>query len=248
MLLSCDDIDDAINSLALFYGVSKQCIERMFNENWPEFLSENISHHDFSADPRLLSFVMAGHLQVEEPANMSSYLAYYHRGRFDGSTGWYEAGLLPSLEGVRALFEALRNSIPKDVFAKLMQKSLNIVNEQINSGGISEKGPFGFVSLEVAIGADKSGADFSVPEFLIKSSWLGMDGERKLLEDVFVKYLSPVVVKFQVQIDDCRDYVAWLWHYLWCKKFSIELPSLIPTYSGCGNVIQKENILRIYPI
>ncbi|MFC3115656.1 hypothetical protein [Cellvibrio fontiphilus] len=248
MLLSCDDLDDAINSLASFYGVKKHCIETMFNVKWPAFLSEDINHCDFSVNVELLSFVMAKHLNVSEPANISTYVSYYHRGRFDGSRKWYESGLLPSSDGIRALFEALRDLIPRESFIKLMSRSLAIVDEQISLGGQSEEGPFGFASLEVALGANKTGCDFSLPEFLIESSWVGREEERRQLAEIIIKYLSPVVVKFQVEVADSRSYVAWLWHYLWCKKFSIELPDLVPTYSGHGKAIQSEHILRIFPI
>jgi hypothetical protein len=102
MRLSCDDLDDAINSLACFYGVEKARVDFLFSEGWPEFLSEDMQHSDFHSNIDMLFLAMAEHLEVEEPARKFTYVSYCHRGRFDGSSQWYEDGLLASLDGAKS--------------------------------------------------------------------------------------------------------------------------------------------------
>ena len=80
--LSCDNLEDAIRSLALVYDVDERRIYRVFYEDWPEFLPKFVED-EFFRDDRLV-WCMAQHLRCTDIDERILLSAHYHRGLFNG--------------------------------------------------------------------------------------------------------------------------------------------------------------------
>lgn len=245
--LSCDSADDAIRSLALAYNVEKEKIIRVFQEDWPDFLHNEVENEVFQDE--LLTWCMAQHMRCDDIKDSDVISAYYHRGLFNGDKNWFHKGLLNSLDGTASFLDYLRPMLPSNCdFSHI--KALALSNVLDRTQGESEwgGGPYAFDRLDDAKGAQETGLDYSTPEFLMGRFWDSKSNDRhcastliKLSRDNFL----PVVVKFTADNSRAREYVSNLWHYLHRKKFQIDLEPNYYTFIGRGLTVPKERILEL---
>jgi hypothetical protein len=245
--LSCDDIDDAIRSLALAYNIQKEKISRVFEEQWPDFLPSDVENEMFQ-DERL-AWCMAQYMRCNDVEGCNLPLTYYHRGIFNGDKNWFQRGLLNSEEGATAFLEHLRPNLPsgcdfEGIKSFALSNILDRTNGECGWGG----GPYAFDRLDDAKGAQKSGLDYSTPEFFMGSIWKLTSRDQcsaSALIELCREQFLPVIVKFTANNSKIRAYVNNLWHYLHRKKFNIDLEPNRYTFTGGGVTVPRSQILEL---
>jgi hypothetical protein len=244
ILLSCDSVDDAIRSLALFYDLNFKDVEKVFHSSWPDFLNKESDFHEFRDDR--LAWCLGQYLQAK---NMRQDIdaCFYHRSRFDGNSNWFEDGLLDNSAGVVSFFSKLRKMdgwlTNWDAAESI---SLNNVSDRdLNS---AMQGPHAFDVLDEAKSACKNGLDYSQPEFLMGGSWSKFQ-ELNTAVVTFIQKLQPVIVKFRAAPESTDRYINHLWMYLHASKFNLQYgdPHM---YSFCGKgiAVPRTDIVELIKI
>jgi hypothetical protein len=245
--LSCDDTEDAIRSLALAYDIQKEKINRVFEDEWPDFLPCDVEN-DMFKDERL-AWCMAQYMRSPDVEGCNLPLIYYHRGLFNGDKSWFQRGLLSSEEGAAAFLEHLRPNLPVGCdFESIKSFALSNIFDRTNGEFEWGGGPYAFDRLDDAKGAQKSGLDYSTPEFFMGSIWKLTSHDycsASALIQVCRENFLPVVVKFMADNSRIRAYVNNLWHYLHRKKFNIDLEPNCYTFVGGGVTVPQSQILEL---
>jgi hypothetical protein len=245
--LSCDNVEDAIRSLALAYDIEKEKINRIFQEEWPDFLPYDVEN-DIFQDERL-TWCMAQYMRCHDVAGCNLLSTHYHRGLFNGDKNWFRHGLLNSKDGAAAFLEYLRPNLPagcdfESIKSMALSNILDRTKGEFEWGG----GPYAFDRLDDAKSAQKMGLDYSTPEFFMGKIWeltSHSPCSAKALIEVCRKNFRPVVVKFTAESSRIRAYVNNLWHYLHRKKFHIDIEPNCYTFIGGGLTVSKGQILEL---
>lgn len=243
--LSCDDFADAVSSLALFYGVEEQRVRSLYELSWPDFLSEDLAFCEL-IDPRLAWGM--GKILGADAMNYNLSACFYHRSRYDGDAQWFAAGLLNNQDGARAFLANLRRLVP-DKSLLFDVESIVMSNIADRDQTVEHAGPYAFDCLSHAKSANRSGLDYSMPEFLMGQCWRGRESLLAKIKYCCIQHLVPVVVKF-VGKPECMDlYVSHLWLYLHSQKIAVEYddPCLFSFHGGGRNVPSKDivELIRI---
>ena len=99
--LSCDDIDDAFRSLALFYGVTVDAVKSVYENSWPACLHSELRFCEFVDEQWVWPL---GRYLNSESCNYDLPACFYHRTCFNGDPNWFSGGLLNAQEGATAFF------------------------------------------------------------------------------------------------------------------------------------------------
>lgn len=245
--LSCDNVDDAIRSLALAYETDDREVYQVYHAGWPDFLDKDVEN-DFFKNERV-TWIMSQHMKCDDIKNRDRLTAHYHRSIYDGSENWYQGGLMSSICGAEAFLMKLRSKLsPECNFETIRTLAIaNIVdrtNQEPEWGG----GPYAFDRLDDAKNAQISGRDYSTPEFLLGRSWRYLAEKNcnvDMLIEICQKNFAPVVVKFLAKPSSIEQYINNLWHYLHCKRFQIELEPNHYTFLGYGRTVKHDQIVKL---
>jgi hypothetical protein len=245
--LSCDNLEDAIRSLALAYAVDQTRIVQVFEKEWPDFLSEDEPIGIFQDN--VLTWCMAQHMGCNDLTENSYATVHYHRGLFNGEKDWFSRGLLNSQEGAATFLTHLRKVLPADFdFDKIEDLSLSNIDQRTSGEFEWGGGPYAFDRLDDALSAQRSGLDYSAPEFLMGSHW---EIAKKsvyssdALRDFCKQNFAPVIVKFIASNTRTHAYVNGLWHYLHNLRFGYDLIDCNYAFTGAGKTVQHERILEL---
>ena len=241
--LSCDGIEDAIRSLALFYGVPPEIVQTTYQRGWPKEFLADTPCKEFKHS--WLPWSMGKHIGSKAMKEDVS-VCFYHRSRFDGSPAWFSRGLLNNADGAQSFFQNLKkysaDSISLD---KAQIVALGQIKHRDNLS--KHAGPHAFFSLDEAIGAH--GANFDIPEFFLDQCWNEYSEIKSHSLEICLTKLRQVVVKFKVRNSDIDEYVACLWHYLHHTRFqSYCTEERLSGYMGNGRSIPASDILELIPI
>ena len=238
--LSCDDLDDAIRSLALFYNVSPDVVRGKYEHNWPKEFSKNVSPEAFKHD--FFVWGMGRHLG-SSTENRDVTACFYHRSRFDGASQWFSKGILNNAEGAKAFFEKLKLFSDDQ---ESLTTAQNVAASQIFNRDNCSKvpGPHAFFSRDEAVNG--LGRNFEVPEFFTDPIWDTHKKAKNTALNICMTKLQPVIVKFCVPQVDINGYIASLWHYLHHHKFKrSSFYQAINGYMGNGHAIPPEHIIEL---
>lgn len=248
--LSCDNVNDAIRSLAIAYNVTENQIRHVYEKEWPDFLPEDspdsvFTSHEFGE----LALRMSGHLK-SNISNFNHTVAYYHRCLYNGDSNWFKVGLLNSVDGTDAFLEHLRPHLKEERdFELAKNRSHKIIERRSATAGTSSGGPHAFDVLACAKGEYSGDMDYSIPEFLIQNEWDSNPDTtqvRNRLTAICKKIFKPVVVKF---LDNPRRinerYLNSLWYYLHLKRFIIEAPVVGCAFLGQGRTVPYSQFIEI---
>lgn len=242
---SCDDEVDAIRSLARIYRVDVGLVDEVAKGHWPSFILDSADSYHDQFDSRYTPSLMARHLSAK-PVWEIGEVAYYHRTVYDGSVDWFKDGLLPAPEGPEVLLEKIDKWFVLD--DKLRQLALAKIKHRNNLEGVGSGGPYAFDILDVAKNANRSGLDYSLPEFLgecLNEVSLPFSYVAELLS-VLQRKLKPVVVKFSASPCDADQYINNLWHYLFLKHNGEEWGDAYHyTFFGGGKSVSATRIIQL---
>lgn len=245
--LGCDDLVDAVRSLAVIYRVDVDDISVVVNGGWPDFMvGSQESYQDiFRSD---LIPVMMGHHLRSVPSFDLGEIAYYHRTSYDGADKWFVDGLLSSIPAAHAFFEKVNKLVVIDGRAR--ELSLKNIQERNCFEGFGAGGPYAFDVFDDAKAADRPGLDYTLPEFFCGEVWRQRDGFG-LLQDLRQKLqmiLKPVVVKFIARTEASDQYITNLWHYVF-RKYQGDVMSGCShypcTFVGKGVDVAFDKIIKI---
>lgn len=244
--LSCDNLDDAIRSLAMAYEVTPQEIRTLYESNWPDFLDAETYLCEF-ADDRRIAWIMSQYLPGKKFSGKQFEAAFYHRTRFDGSDDWFSEGLLNAPDGVDAFLEKItRYTSGLEQFDRVVSAARDYISQRNGLEGTT--GPHAFDVLAHAKGANASGLDYDFPEVFFDGYWerTGTAKARnELIEALRVK-LKPVIVKFIDTPADMDLYINHLWLVLHASRFDLEYKNpKIYSFSGQGRTIPSDRILEL---
>lgn len=243
--LSADSIEDVIRSLAIFYGVSIKDLRAVYENSWPDILSQEIEVSVFK-DPSL-AWCMGQQLN-SDTLNRHFPVCFYHRTRFNGDPEWFSEGVLSNLNGVHAFFSKARE-LPdwrdEYVKAEILSKA-NIISRDSLERSL---GPYAFDILDEAKQATKPGLDYSVPEFLIGGPWDSHPELQKSFTSFCREKLKAVIVKFYAHPQSYDTYIAHLWMYLHSQKFEIEYGDhFCYSFYGGGRTVPHNSIVELIKI
>ncbi|MFJ3367621.1 hypothetical protein [Pseudomonas sp. NPDC086251] len=240
---SCDNKEDAIQSLAEIYSVPVKEIERILEH--PDIVEIAKSNTELSS-PFFL-FVISQLLQAY-PRYELTHAAYYHSTSYDGCASWFDEGLLGSSAGIGRFIEKISGWIPEEKRESVVRESRRIVAVRSGFEGSTAEGtgPFAWNTLAAA-SSSENGIRYQVPE-AIQDLWgrsgVGHGGLIDL-GGVIREKLKPVVVKFKGATSDFDAYCSVLWAYLLCEKGETHLTH---TFIGNGVGIPRESILAIIDV
>lgn len=245
--LSCDNVDDAIRSLALAYAIDDRDVYQVYHAGWPDFLEKDVGD-DFFQDDRL-TWIMSQHMRCADITNRDRLTAYYHRSIYDGNSSWYRNGLMNATDGAIAFLEHLRSKLPPECnFETVSALAIANITDRTNMEPAWGGGPYAFDRLEDAKNAQKSSMDYSTPEFFRGDSWSFIANgccNADMLIEICKKNFEPVVVKFLAKPTKTEWYVNNLWHYLHCKRFDLELTTNHYSFVGGGQVVKHDQIVEL---
>ncbi|MFZ6843890.1 hypothetical protein [Undibacterium sp. RuTC16W] len=240
--LSCDNIDDAIRSLATFYKVKEELIIEVYQQNWPDFLGPGILNSEFTHEH--FNWLMHKHVGAKNEMCCVFPAAYYHRSLYDGKPSWFDNGLLNSLDGSQAFLDKLYPHISnKKNFDFIAERTRENILTRTCNEGFNGGGPHAFDRFDDARNAQISGLDYSVPEFFLHRT-----GKCEITNEfinICKKHLIPVVVKFVGKPSNAENYISNLWHYLYSRRFQIPLEPLVYTFVGRNESIKSGQILEL---
>lgn len=244
--LSCDNLDDAIRSLALVYEVTPQEIRAIYESNWPEFLGADTYLCEFAEDRRI-AWIMSQYLPGKKFSGKQFEAAFYHRTRFDGSDDWFSEGLLNAPDGVDAFLEKIGQfSSELEQFDRVVSAAKAYISQRNGLEGTT--GPHAFDVLSHAQGADVSGLNYDFPEVFFDDFWERSGAAKardELIETLRVK-LKPVIVKFIDAPADMDLYINHLWLVLHTSRFGLEYDNpKIYSFYGRGRTIPSDRILEL---
>lgn len=245
--ISCDDVADAIRSLARIYRVDLGLVDDVANGRWPNFLLDSAdSHHDIF-DQRYIPSLMAQHLSANPDWEIGA-VAYYHRTAYDGSTDWFNEGLLASCEAANTFLDKIAKLVPIDSEDRAF--ALANIRDREGGEGLGSGGPYAFDVFDNARHADQAGMDYSLPEFFVGDAWVRKYGVcyAKPILDSLRKKLKPVVVKFSGVPSDPDGYITNLWQYVfraWKNEPMSETSHYPCTFSGAGKSVAADRILQV---
>lgn len=246
-VLGCDNQEDAKRSLASIYQVDIAKIDNVTKKDWPDFLRDSQTTYLDTFDSRYVPTLMASHLAASLNWSFGE-VAYYHRTAYTGSAEWFQEGLLASTPAARAFLSKVGElvAIDNDHIALAVK---NIEHRTLYEGQ-SEGGPYAFDVFDDAKYANRTGLDYSLPEFFMGSVWEGKYGvsHARDLREKLQKILRPVVVKFCAPPNNPDGYITNLWHYLFrewnddpmdgCNHYPC-------TFYGDGKSVPVERIIKI---
>ncbi|MEO9387175.1 hypothetical protein [Chromobacterium phragmitis] len=244
-LLSCDNPEDAIRSLAIVYQVDEGKVRHIASSGWPEWIKDGGESPSEIFKPEFFPLLM------EEPLGAKFegspfFTAHYHRTRYDGSSEWFEDGLLPADRGTDRFLEKLRPYLDQETFEAVKSISTSNINERVEYEG--NGGPHAFDTLYDAISAVRHGADYSVPEFLRGGQWDRYADLKTSVEGRIAECFIPVIVKFRRYQANTYGYVTNLWRYLY-QTWTGEMPSgadCFPgTFIGGGKPVPREDFVEL---
>jgi len=243
--LGCDDIDDAIRSLALFYGVNSECIRDLYQSNWPDFLPEDTEPQEFY-DLRLVWCIATclGLKNFISPVGFEA--AFYHRTRFNGDSEWFVNGLLTAQDGMHSFFDKIEPRIGHEPWFKTA-RAVALCNLKDRNELEKTTGPHAYDHFyDAAYGEGKR--NFSVPEFCIGSIWdkCAAQEESNQFRLFCEKNLQPVIVKFLAKPSCVDQYVMHLWFFLFKQRFQVEYTRpLTGCFVGGGRAIPKTKFIEL---
>lgn len=245
--ISCDDKADAVHSLASIYRVDVGGVESIANGNWPTFISESTAPYHDLFDSRYIPRLMAQHLNAN-PVWEIGEVAYYHRTAYDGSTDWFQDGLLSSHEAANAFLNKIAGFVPLGSDDHAI--SHTNISDRESWEGAGSGGPYAFDVLDNAMYADQAGMDYSLPEFLVGDVWAAKYGVCNAVPIVesLRKKLKPVVVKFSGEPSDPDLYITNLWQYIyraWIGDPMSATQHYPCTFCGQGKTVSSDRIIQI---
>lgn len=246
-ILGCDDQDDAKRSLASIYQVDLGKIDIVTRRDWPDFLRNSQTTYPDTFDSRYVPTLMASHLAASPNWNFGE-VAYYHRTAYTGSAEWFQEGLLASTPAARAFLRKVEKLI--DIDNDHIVLAVKNIEDRTLYEGQSDGGPYAFDVFDDAKYANRTGLDYSLPEFFMGSVWerkYGVSHAQDLREKL-QKILRPVVVKFSAPPNDPDAYITNLWHYLfreWRDEPMGGCNHYPCTFYGGGRPVPVERIIKI---
>ncbi|WBM38696.1 hypothetical protein [Alcaligenes faecalis] len=239
---SCDDREDAIRSLSEIYRVSTENIENILQAS--EILEISQIYSEINS-PHFLFLVCC--LLKASPRDDITHACYYHSTSYNGSSSWFDEGLLGSSQGVEHFLDKITDLIPpeKQLLAKQKAKRIVKLRSEYESSTAETCGPYAWDTLTAAR-FSLSGVRYRIPEAiqdLFYPSFCG-NGVVVDLRGIIEKHLKPVVVKFKGKISDIDKYCTTLWAYL----LSDGECHLVHTFLGNGQTIPKEDIVALLDV
>ncbi|OPE29616.1 hypothetical protein APB26_34350 [Pseudomonas aeruginosa] len=237
---SCDNSADALNSLANIYGVSHDAIREILLHPTVLEIAGEYGGMDSPWFPIVISQLLRSNPRYE-----LDHAAYYHTTSYDGSSEWFEEGLLGSLAGAQRFLEKIAHLVPSHQRNAVGQMVSHLLATRSGCEGTtsSAAGPYAWNTFAAASGVGK-GLNYQVPE-IIQDIW-GQSGLGKVslidLSDDICQNLRPVVVKFKGKTSDLDTYSATLWAYLLTLDDSKHLSH---TFHATGESVPKFDILEL---
>lgn len=243
--LSCDDLDDAIRSLALFYGVDHEYVRDLYENNWPDFIPEDSSFDEFN-DTRLV-WCFSTCLGLNDFVSPEGFnVAFYHRTRFNGDPEWFADGLLTAQDGMRSFFTKIEPSAGHEPWFKTAC-AVALCNLKNRNEYEKTTGPHAYDHFyDAAYGEGKS--NFSVPEFCIGPIWdkCAAQEESNQFRLFCETNLQPVIVKFLAKPSCVDQYVMHLWFFLFKQRFQVEdTQPLTGCFIGGGRAVPKTKFIEL---
>lgn len=237
---SCDNGADALNSLATIYRVSHDAIKGILQNETVLGIAEDLGEMESPWFPVVISQLLRA-----SPHYELTHAAYYHTTSYDGSSDWFDDGLLGSLDGAQRFLEKIAHLVPKHQreLVSHMTRELLATRSGYEGTTASASGPYAWNTLTAACEIGK-GLNYQVPE-IIRDLWgksgLGKFNVIDLSADIR-QSLKPVVVKFKGKTSDWDTYCATLWAYLLTQE---EPKHLTHTFHGNGERIPSTEILAL---
>ncbi len=240
---SCDNKEDAIQSLAIIYAVPEAEIERILNHPVVVEIAENDDQLQNFHFPALISSLLGSHPRYE-----LTHAAYYHVTSYDGNPSWFDEGLLGSEAGILSFIDKISAYIPEQKRDCVVQHVRTIVDcrSELEGSTARDTGPYAWNTLAAARSSERGGK-YRVPE-AIQDLWGGnLCHNPKLIDlsGIILEKLKPVVVKFSGATTDLDAYCSVLWGYLLSENGETHITH---TFVGDGVGIPRESILDIIDV
>ena len=246
--LSCDDLDDALRSLAMVYGVENNTIRELYDNNWPDFLPEyeglSVINLEYFND------WIGCHFGVKIFEYVNFDVAFYHRTRFDGKHTWFKEGILDSISGANSFIEKIKPFFDENFdIENFRSKIISNIKGRTALEGKSIGGPYAFDWLDAA----KNAPGYDVPEFLC-GRFDRENGEKIFFleneANLISQNLIPVIVKFLAKPRCYVRYVNSLWEYVYRIRFDYEISQQNArcSFTADGNIIPSERIVKLFSI
>lgn len=241
LIPSCDDRNDAVNSIARLYGVSPHHVNEITLRNWPDFVDweDGVSPFD---DAALLNWLFSKALGVDWKCEITM-ACFYHRTRYDGCASWFANGILDAKPGATKILDSIRAHLSNEHFIKA--NACALANIEDRDQGLDYVGPYAFNTYAEAKGAEVAGLYYDVPEFLTGHRYWDPEFS-EFVSQVFLTHLKPAIVKFAAPVVCSEKYVASLWHHLYRSDFEMDFIPL--THSKASGVVPAANLIKIFDI
>lgn len=240
---SCDHKEDAIRSLSQIYAVSTEQIDEVLRT--PQVME--IAKVYSQIDSPWFHFLVC-HLLKSNPRTDITHACYYHSTSYDGSSSWFDEGLLGSAEGVGRFLDKIIEWLPpeKRLSAKKAATGVVKLRSEYEGSTAAGCGPYAWNTFTAA-SSSPSGIRYRIPEAiqdLWASSFCGSGGLIDL-RGIIEERLKPVVVKFKGKTLNIDDYCATLWAYVLSDNGECHLTH---TFIGNGLTVPKECIIELIDV
>ncbi|WP_179057749.1 hypothetical protein [Pseudomonas taiwanensis] len=247
--LSCDNPQDAIRSLSIIYGVPQDKIENVYLGDWPDYLDND--QYAESIDYQYIPWLMGSHVGGKLSYDLGE-IVYYHRTRYDGSSTWFNGGLLCSNDGAIDFLNKTRhlyNGYNFDKIVGICTANIRDRTESEGSGVTRGGGPYAFDTLDDA--KYGIGDNYDAPEMFCGPRWKGWCSDAEVATDlieIIKKNLKPVVVKFTGNTSDPERYTTGLWDYLYRITHGMDYEPYTHTFAGRGVNVSANRIISLIDI
>lgn len=238
---SCDNQEDAVNSLARIYRVpNKRIVDLIHSDS----VTKIVEYYSDCLRPDFLFFTSKFLESV--PDYTITHAAYYHTTSYNGCESWFDESLLGAKRGIQKFLENISEHIPENMREEVFEKSSELSVQRSNYERLTSKsaGPYAWNTLEAASSPSK-GFGYRIPE-IIQDLWnpsgIGSGGFidlSPLIEDK----LKPVVVKFIGKTSCLNDYCGSLFAYLFAEESDVV--HVQHTFDGNGSAIPQDKILEL---